>query len=183
MIYPILVYGHPILRKKSEVIDKNYPNLSQLIEDLWETMYKTDGIGLAAPQIGLSIRLFVVDGALLVKDHPELKGFKKVFINAKIIEEDGERVTQDEGCLSLPTIREDVTRHKRIRVLYMDENFVQHDEVFNDQRARIIQHEYDHLEGKFYIDYLSPIRKRLIRGKLTSITQGKVKADYKIKIP
>ena len=183
MIYPIYVYGHPILRKKAEEVVQDYPNLPRIIDDMWETMYKTDGIGLAAPQIGLSIRIFVIDGALLADDHPELKDFKKVFINAKIIEEGGERIIQDEGCLSLPTLREDVSRHKRIRIVYVDDNFQQHNEIYEDQRARIIQHEYDHLEGKFYTDYLSPLRKRLIRGKLNAITQGKVKTEYKIKIP
>jgi len=183
MIYPVLVYGNQMLRKRAEEINKDYPNLSQIIEDMWETMYKAEGIGLAAPQIGIPIRLFVIDGEEISDDHPELKGFKKILINAKLLEASGEPVTQVEGCLSLPTIKEEVVRPKRIRITYLDENFEKHDEVYEDQRARVILHEYDHIEGKMFIDYLSPLRKRLLKGKLNSITIGKVKIDYKIKIP
>ena len=183
MIYPVVVYGHPVLRKEAKEIDKDYENLSGIIENMWETMYKADGVGLAAPQVGLPVRLFVIDGAEISDDYPELRDFKKVFINARIIEADGEPVTQYEGCLSLPSIREEVTRPKRIRIVYCDENFETHDEVFDDQRARIIQHEYDHLEGKLFIDHLSPLRKRLIKGKLNSISHGKVDTDYRIKLP
>jgi len=183
MIYPVVVYGNQSLRKKAEEIDKNYPNLSQIIENLWETMYKAEGIGFAAPQAGIPIRLFVVDGADIAEDHPELKDFKKVFINPKLIEAGGDPVSQVEGCLSVPTIKEEVVRPKRIRVQYLDENFEPHDDVYEDQRARVFLHEYDHLEGKLFVDYLSPLRKRLLKGKLNAITVGKAKVDYKIKLP
>jgi len=183
MIYPVLMYGNQSLRKKAEEIDENYENLQEIIKNLWETMYGADGIGFAAPQAGISIRIFVIDGAAIAKDYPELKNFKKVFINAKITEMNGEPVNQQEGCLSVPGIREDVTRPKRIRIVYYDENFKLHDEVFDDQRARIIQHEYDHIEGKLFIDHLSPLRKRLIKGKLSSIILGKTKVNYRVKLP
>ena len=183
MIYPVVVYGNAVLRKEAEEIDKNYENLPAIIENMWETMYKADGVGLAAPQVGLKIRLFVIDGADISENYPELKDFKKVFINAKIIEADGEPITQYEGCLSFPGIREEVTRPKRIRIVYCDENFQIHDEVYEDQRARIVQHEYDHIEGKLFIDHLSPLRKRLIKGKLNAISYGKVETEYKVKLP
>ena len=183
MIYPVLVYGNQTLRKQAEEIDKGYENLSQIIADMWETMYKAEGIGLAAPQIGIPIRLFVIDGAEISDDHPELKDFKKVFINAKLVEAGGDPVSQVEGCLSLPTIKEEVVRPKRIRITYLDENFNQHDEVYDDQRARVVLHEYDHIEGKMFIDYLSPLRKRLLKGKLSSIITGKAKIDYKVRLP
>jgi peptide deformylase len=183
MIYPIYVYGNQVLRKRAKEIDKNYENLSQIIENMWETMYNADGVGLAAPQTGHSIRLIVIDGKEISDDHPELKNFKKVFINAEITEAKGETEIQQEGCLSLPGIREEVTRPKRIRITYFDENFQFHDDIYDDQRARIIQHEYDHIDGKLFIDHLSSLRKRLIKGKLNSIIQGKVKVDYKIKLP
>ncbi|MDR2927770.1 MAG: peptide deformylase [Cytophagaceae bacterium] len=181
MIYPVVVYGSPVLRKKAEDINKNYENLPAVISNMWETLHHADGVGLAAPQIGLSIRLFIVDGSVWADDYPELKDFKKTFINANIVEANGETIAQNEGCLSLPTIREEVTRPKRIRITYFDEAFQYHDEVFDDQRARIIQHEYDHIEGKMFVDYLSPLRKRLIKGKLNSVSKGKVNVDYRIK--
>ena len=183
MIYPVLVYGNQTLRKRAVEITQDYENLSQIIANMWDTMYRTEGVGLAAPQVGFSIRLFVIDGKDLSDDHPELKDFKKVFINAEIIEAEGETDSQQEGCLSFPGIREEVTRPKQIHIKYLDEKFQPHDEFFNDQKARIIQHEYDHIEGKFFIDYLSSLRKRLIKGKLNSITQGKIKVDYKIRLP
>lgn len=183
MILPVYVYGNPVLRKEAEEIGPDYENFAQLLEDMWETMYKSDGVGLAAPQVGLAIRLFVIDGNALSEDFPELKDFKRCFINAKIIERGEYKVSESEGCLSLPGIREDVSRPDRIRIQYQDENFLSHDEVLTGYVARIVQHEYDHIEGKLFIDYLSPLRKRLIKGKLNAITVGKVNVDYKIKLP
>jgi peptide deformylase len=182
MILPVVVYGHPVLRKVAEEIDPNYDNLPKLIEDMWETMYHADGVGLAAPQIGMSVRLFVIDGNDLAEDHPELKGFKQTFINARIVESNGQPNTDYEGCLSLPGIREEVTRPSSIRVQFVDENFKPRDEVYEGFTARIIQHEYDHIEGKLFVDYLGPLRKRLIKGKLNAITVGKVDVSYRIKL-
>jgi peptide deformylase len=183
MILPVVVYGHPVLRKIAEDITPEYDRLSQLIDDMYQTMYRAEGIGLAAPQIGLPIRLFVIDATPLEDDYPELKGFNKTFINAHIIERDGELVAESEGCLSLPTIREDVQRPSRVRIQYVDRDFVQHDEVFHGFAARVIQHEYDHIDGKLFIDYLSPLKKRFLKGKLTNISKGNVDVSYKIKIP
>jgi peptide deformylase len=156
MILPVVVYGHPVLRKVGEDIDRDFDNLPKFIEDMWETMYFADGVGLAAPQVGVPIRLFVIDGKDLAEDHPELKGFKQTFINAHVVAEDGPMVTDFEGCLSLPGIREEVTRPSRIRIQYLDEHFQPHDEIFEGFAARIIQHEYDHIEGKLFVDYLGP---------------------------
>jgi peptide deformylase len=183
MIYPVYVYGHPLLRKVAKEIETDYENFSVLLDNMWETMYHSDGIGLAAPQIGLSIRLFVIDGNELADDFPELKGFKQTFINAKILEYGNENVAENEGCLSLPGIREEVTRPSSIRIQFLDENFQPREETYEGFAARIIQHEYDHIEGKLFVDYLSPLRKRLIKGKLNAITVGKVDVDYKIKLP
>ncbi|MDG5799791.1 peptide deformylase [Marinilabiliaceae bacterium ANBcel2] len=183
MLLPIFLYGNRVLRKIAKDIDKDYEELPQLIENMWETMYRSDGIGLAAPQVGKSIRLFLIDGNDLAEDFPELKDFKRVFINARIIERDGEKVTEAEGCLSLPGIREDVTRYDRIKIAYQDENFNSYEEVFEGFASRIVQHEYDHIEGKLFIDYLSPLRKRLIKSRLTAITQGKTEVDYKVRAP
>lgn len=182
MILPVVVYGHPVLRKVAEDIDRDYDNLSKFIEDMWETMYHADGVGLAAPQVGVPVRLFVIDGSDLANDHPELMGFKQTFINARIIEADGLPMTDYEGCLSLPGIREEVTRPSRIRIQYVDQNFQSRDEVYEGFAARIIQHEYDHIEGKLFVDYLGPLRKRLIKGKLNAITMGKVDVSYRIKV-
>jgi peptide deformylase len=182
MILPVVVYGHPVLRKVAEEIDPNYDNLPKFIEDMWETMYHADGVGLAAPQVGMSIRLFVIDGSDLAEDHPELKGFKQTFINARIVESNKETNTDYEGCLSLPGIREEVSRPSSIRVQFVDENFQPRDEVYEGFTARIVQHEYDHIEGKLFVDYLGPLRKRLIRGKLNAITVGKVDVSYRIKL-
>jgi peptide deformylase len=183
MIYPVVVYGHPVLRKVAEDIDESYDGLQQLIADMYETMYNAEGIGLAAPQIGLPIRLFVIDAIPMTEDYPELADFKKVFINANIIELDGKIVTENEGCLSLPNLREDINRPSRIRIQYLDENFKQYDEVYEGFGARIIQHEYDHIEGKLFVDYLSPLKKRFLKGKLTNITKGNVDIRYRIKLP
>lgn len=181
MILPVYVYGQPVLRKVASEIDDDYEGLSQLIDDMYETMYKAEGIGLAAPQIGRPIRLFIIDATPMEEDFPELKDFNKVFINAEIIERDGESVTDGEGCLSLPLIREDVKRPSKIRIQYLDKDFVEHDEVYEGFAARVIQHEYDHIEGKLFVDYLSPLKKRFLKSKLTAIAKGKVNASYRIK--
>jgi peptide deformylase len=189
MIYPIYVYGTTILRKKTFDIEKEYPGLDQLINDMYETMKFSEGVGLAAPQIGLGIRLFVVDATGTGKeeegfdeDDEDLSDFKKVFINPKIARYWGDSWTFNEGCLSIPDLREDVDRPEYVRIQYFDENFNFHDEEFDGVRARIIQHEYDHLEGVMFVDKINPLRKRLIRGKLSAISQGKVDTHYKIKI-
>jgi peptide deformylase len=183
MKYPITVYGDTILRKRAENIEKDTEGLSEIIENMWETMYYADGVGLAAPQTGLPIRLFVIDGNAGADEEPELSTFKKVFINPEIIELSGENWVMNEGCLSLPEIREDVSRPGTVRLKYVDENFVEHDEVYSGFIGRVIQHEYDHLEGKLFIDYLSPLKKRLLKGKLNDITRGNVQPHYRIKIP
>jgi peptide deformylase len=179
MIYPILVYGHPVLKKVSDDIDRSYEGLEKLISDMFETMYNADGLGLAAPQIGKSIRLFVIDGEALAEDDPTLKGFKKVFINAHITERSGDSVPMNEGCLSIPNIREEVKRESHVRIEYYDENWVFHDEVYEGYQARVIQHEYDHLDGKLFVEKINPLRKQLIRGKLTDISKGKFESDYR----
>ncbi|PZX14262.1 peptide deformylase [Breznakibacter xylanolyticus] len=181
MILPVVVYGHPVLRKVAEDITKDYEGLSQLIDDMKQTMYKAEGVGLAAPQIGLAIRLFVIDATPMEEDYPELKDFKKVFINAHVIETHGELVVESEGCLSLPGIREDVVRPSKVRIQYVDENFTPHDEVFEGFAARVIMHEYDHTEGKMFVDHLSPLKKKFIKGKLNNITKGNVDVSYRIK--
>jgi peptide deformylase len=183
MIYPIMIYGSPVLRKVAENIDKDYPELKQFVEDMWETMYHSDGLGLAAPQVGKSIRLFVIDGEPLEDENPELKNFKKVFINAKIVETSDETISQNEGCLSIPTIREEVGRPVKIRLDYYDEHFNHYNEWFEGMAARVIQHEYDHTEGVMFTDKVSPIKKRLLKGKLVSISKGKFSVDYKFRLP
>ncbi len=179
MIYPIVVIGHPVLRKVAVEIDSEYPGLNKLIEDLFETMYYSDGLGLAAPQIGKSIRIFVIDGKPLGEDEPSLTDFKKVFINARVSERCGEFQPMNEGCLSIPNLREEVMRESHIRIKYYDENWVQHDEVYEGYKARIIQHEYDHLDGILFTDKISPLRRRLLKGKITAISKGNFEADYK----
>ena len=183
MIYPIVVYGHPILRKVAVEIDKDYPGLSQLISDLFETMYYSEGLGLAAPQIGKSIRLFVIDGKPAAEDEPALAEFKKVFINSHITEKNGEPVPMNEGCLSIPNLREEVIRESKIRINYYDENWEYHDETYDGYKARIIQHEYDHLDGILFTDKVNPLRKRLIQSKLTAISKGRFEAEYKTILP
>lgn len=183
MVYPILIYGHPVLRKVAEDIDRNWPDIDQLINDLFETLYKAEGLGLAAPQIGKSLRLFVIDGKPAGDDDPELADFKKVFINAHIIEKNGDLLPMTEGCLSIPNLREEVNREAHIRVTYYDENWQFHDEVFDSYKARIIQHEYDHLEGILFTDKVSPLRRRLLKGKLNAISKGKFESDYKTLLP
>ncbi len=186
MILPIYVYGWPLLRKKSEEIGPDYPGLSQLIEDMFETMYQADGCGLAAPQIGKNIRLIVIDGMPMADpDNPddELKNFKKVLINPLIKERGGEEWVDSEGCLSLPTIRESVKRPEWVQLEYLDENFQPHNERYKGMPARIIQHEYDHVEGSLFIDRISPLRRKLITAKLNAISRGKVECSYKLKLP
>ncbi len=183
MKYPITVYGDPILRKRAEKIEKDNERLKEIIENMWETMYYADGVGLAAPQAGMPVRMFVIDASSVADEEPELKDFKKVFINPEIIELTGENWVMNEGCLSLPEIREDVTRPDTVRLKYFDENFVEHDEVYSGFAGRVIQHEYDHLEGKLFIDYLSPLRKRLLKSRLNDIARGNIQPKYKIKVP
>ena len=181
MIYPIVVYGSPILRKQSVDIDRDYPDLKKLVDDMFLTMYSADGVGLAAPQIGKNIRLFVVDATPWANAEPKLKDFKRAFINAEIYERFGDEELFNEGCLSLPGLHEDVLRKTKIKMRYLDENFEPHDEEFDGHAARVIQHEYDHLEGKVFTDHLSALRKTLLKGKLTALTKGKFKADYRTK--
>lgn len=182
MIYPIYVYGSSVLRKVAEDITADYEALPQLISDMFQTMYESDGVGLAAPQIGKSIRLFVIDASAFCEDYPEADNFKKVFINASIYERFGEDELFEEGCLSVPQIRENVSRKTQIRIRYMDETFQQHDEVFEGICARVIQHEYDHIDGKLFVDHLSPLRKRLLKSRLTRISKGDFKSTFPCKI-
>ncbi len=183
MILPVEVYGSTVLRKKSEDIEKDYPRLDELICDMFETMYHADGIGLAAPQIGLNIRLIVTDLSAMDQDDEELKGFRKVFINPHIISVQGDVCLFNEGCLSVPGLREDVERHEKIKISYYDEQFTPHTEEFSGIQARVLQHEHDHLEGNLFVDHLSPLKRKLINRKLQSISKGKVNVDYKTKIP
>jgi peptide deformylase len=183
MTYPIVVYGHPILRKVAAEIDRDYPGLEQLIADLFETMYRSEGLGLAAPQIGKSIRIFVIDGKPAAEDEPALADFKKAFINPHITERSGDLVLMTEGCLSIPNLREDVNRESHIRIRYYDENWNYHDEVYKGYSARIIQHEYDHLDGILFTDKVSPLKKRLLKSKLAAISKGKFEADYRTILP
>jgi peptide deformylase len=180
MILPIYLYGQPVLRKQAEEIE-NTPELKQFIADMYETLTQAEGCGLAAPQVGRSWRLFVVDGTELAEDYPECKDFKRAFINPEIIEESEETSTYSEGCLSLPGISENVVRPKTIVIRYLDENFEEHEEKFTDFQARIVQHEYDHLEGHVFTDRISPIRKQFCKSKLTNIAKGKTGARYKYK--
>jgi peptide deformylase len=181
MILPVTAYGDPLLRKVAKPINKNYKGLSEVIANMFETMHQADGVGLAAPQIGLSIRIFVVDASPAASDEePELADFKKVFINPTIISTSGEPWTFEEGCLSLPNIREDVLRPEEVVIHYFDADWVERTEKYNSYPARIIQHEYDHLDGKLFIDYISPLRRRLLKSKLIAISKGKSNAAYKI---
>jgi peptide deformylase len=183
MIYPIVIYGHPVLRKVAAEIDRDFPDLDQLISDLFETMYHADGLGLAAPQIGKSIRIFVIDGKPAAEDEPALADFKKAFINPHITEKSGDLVLMTEGCLSIPALREEVNRESHIRLTYYDEQWNYHDEVYEGYIARVIQHEYDHLDGIMFTDKVSPLRKRLLKSKLTAISKGKFEADYRTILP
>ena len=181
MILPIYLYGQPVLRKTAEDITPEYPELKTLIENMFETMHHAEGIGLAAPQIGLAIRLVVVDLDILSEDFLEFKDFRKVYINAHIIETSDETDSMEEGCLSLPGIHEKVTRPSRIHVKYLDETFVEHDEWVDGYLARVMQHEFDHLEGKVFADRLSMLRRQMNKGKLLNMAKGKVSCAYKVK--
>lgn len=187
MILPIVAYGDDVLKKKAKDIKPNYPELKQLIADMFETMYNSKGVGLAAPQIGKSIRLFIVDASPFADNEEEdlshLEDFKKVFINAEILEEEGKESAFNEGCLSIPGIREDVYRQPKILLRYQDENFNTFEERFEGIAARIIQHEYDHIEGILFIEHLNPLKRRLLKNKLSNISKGKVKVDYKMRFP
>lgn len=181
MIYPIVMYGDPVLRQKAKDIEAG-TDIRQLVEDMYETMHAASGVGLAAPQIGKSIRLFVVDGSVM-EDEPGMETFKMAFVNPVMIEELGNSWDYEEGCLSIPNIREKVSRKERLRIKYMDENWNEHEESFDGMKARIIQHEYDHIEGKMFVDYLTPLKKRLLKGKLSDISKGKVDTEYRILAP
>lgn len=190
MILPIVAYGDAVLRRKTKVIDHHYPDLEELINNMFETMYNAYGVGLAAPQIGLSVRLFVVDLSPFSKDEKlteeereQYRNFKKVFINPEMISETGKKWDFNEGCLSIPDIREDISRHDTIAIEYYDAGFKKHSHEYNGLMARVIQHEYDHLEGILFTDKLSPLKKRLFKGKLTNISKGKINIDYKMRFP
>lgn len=181
MKLPIYLYGHPVLRNQSEDITPDYPDLKKLLDDMYATMYASEGVGLAAPQIGRNDRIVVIDASPIAETYPECDGKKMTLINPKIEILDGEKITRGEGCLSLPGISENVTRVEHIRLKWVDENFTPHEEEISGFLARIVQHECDHLDGKLYIDHISLIRKQLIRGKLTNIIEGKIRCDYPVK--
>lgn len=183
MILPITLYGDPVLRKVAENIDMKYEGLSELIENMFESMYNAEGVGLAAPQIGLSIRIFVVDLSPLEKDEPSLAGFRKAFINAKIVERSGDEELMEEGCLSIPGIHEEVYRKNYIRIQYLDTDGTLRDEEYTGYTARVLQHEYDHLDGIMFTDHCSPLRKRLLKRRLTEISKGITNASYRVKVP
>lgn len=181
MVYPIVMYGDAVLRKKATVIETG-TDVKQLVLDMFETMEAAHGIGLAAPQIGKSVRMFVVDGTSL-EEEPDLRDFKKTFINAQVLDEFSDPWDFEEGCLSIPNIREKISRKGKIRIRYYDENWALHEEEFDGMKARIIQHEYDHIEGKLFIDYLSPLKKKMLKGKLSDISKGDVDTEYRIQAP
>lgn len=190
MILPIVAYGDPVLKKMAKPIDKDYPKLEELISNMWDTMYNAYGVGLAAPQVGVPIRLFVIDAAPFAEDDDlsasekeYLKGFKKVFINAQIIEETGDEWAFSEGCLSIPDIREDIFRKPEVTIEYQDENFETKKETFTGLAARVVQHEYDHTEGILFTEKISSLKKRLINGRLKKISSGKIRVDYKMRFP
>ena len=183
MVLPIIAYGDPVLRKKAVAIDKDYPNLDKLIDDMFETMEKSKGVGIAAPQVNKSIRLFVIDSTKMYDDEEKDKGTREVFINAEMIKELGEEWKYEEGCLSIPNIREDVFRKPKITIRYYDREFKKHEKEFDDMNARVIQHEYDHIEGKLFIDHIKPLKRSLLKGKLEKISKGDVDVNYKMKFP
>jgi peptide deformylase len=187
MLLPIIAYGHPVLKRKAEVINKDYPKLLELIDNMFETMYNANGVGIAAPQIGLSIRLFIVDTnpfsddeSLSDEERSQLKSFKKIFINPKILDQNGDEWSFEEGCLSIPNIRESVLRQESIKIQYFDENFTQHIESYDGLLARVIQHEHDHIEGILFTDKLSSFKKQLLKKKLLKISSGKLSFDYEM---
>lgn len=181
MIYPIVVYGDPVLKKKAQELEKGEIDVVQLAADMYETMEGADGVGLAAPQIGKSIRMFVIDATKM--EDEEVSDFKQIFINPIITTEDGDEWPFEEGCLSIPEIREDVMRHEKLTIKYVDENWEEKEETYTGLKARIIQHEYDHIEGILFTDHLTPFKKRLLKGKLQNISKGKVQPHYRIKAP
>lgn len=183
MILPIIAYGTKVLKLKAKKISINYPNLKALIDDMFETMYEANGVGLAAPQVGKSIRLFIVDGSPFAEEDDSMKNFRKVFINPIILQESGQKWNFNEGCLSIPSVREDISRLSKVRISYQDQDFNILEEEFDGTKARIIQHEYDHIEGILFTDYLSSIKKRLLKRKLSDISKGKVNVDYRMKFP
>lgn len=183
MILPIYIYGHPVLRKESQDIDADYPNLKELIDNMFETLTESDGVGLAAPQVGLNIRLAVIDLDVLSDEYPEYKDFRRVYINPHILEvDDSEMASMEEGCLSIPGIHENVKRATRIHVKYMDTDFNEHDEWVDGYLARVMQHEFDHLDAKLFIDRVSPLRRQLIKSKLKAILQGRFRCSYRTKV-
>ena len=191
MILPIVAYGTPILRQVSKEIAPDYPDLAKLIEDMWETMYSSNGVGLAAPQVNRDIRLFIIDSRQVFENleenekdkYPDGPGIKQVFINAHVVAVDGEEWSFNEGCLSIPKIREDIFRNEEVTLDFLDENFESHTVTYNGISARIILHEYDHIEGKLFIDYLKPLKRKLLKSKLDDITRGKISVDYKMSFP
>ncbi|MCC8018812.1 MAG: peptide deformylase [Rikenellaceae bacterium] len=182
MVYPIYIYGSSVLREEAAEVERDYPELKKLVQDMFETMYASSGVGLAAPQIGKPLRMFVVDARMYADEEPELADFKRVFINPEIYGESEEEVVMNEGCLSLPGLNEDVQRPEAIRIRWFDEDFKEHDELIEGYAARVVQHEYDHLEGTVFTDHLSPLRKTLIRAKLSAMSKGKVSAKYKTRL-
>ncbi len=183
MVFPVVVYGHPVLRRKAVEVPVGLPALDEFIKNLFETMYESEGVGLAAPQVGQSVRLFVVDATPYAEDEPELENFRKVFINPEILERYGETVSFNEGCLSIPNIREDVNREGKIKIRYQDEKGDWHEEEYDGIASRIIQHEFDHLNGILFTDLVSPLRKKLLSSKLKAISKGKFKASYRTILP
>jgi len=182
MVLPIYVYGSTVLKKEAQEVSKEYPNLQSLIADMWDTLAHTDGVGLAAPQVGHTIRMMLIDATPFKEEHPESADFKRVVINPEILEMSGETWTFNEGCLSIPGVREDVVRPKRVHVRYFDEHFTEHNEWLDKVPARIFQHEYDHVEGILFTEHLAPIRRKILNGRLQNIARGKANADYKTKI-
>ncbi len=191
MVLPIVAYGHPVLRKVAADIDPEYPGLEKLISDMWDTMYGSNGVGLAAPQVNKDIRLFMIDTMQMFENmedeekvaYPDEPGYKGVFINAHIVDLNGEEWSYNEGCLSIPKIREDIFRQERVTLEFEDENFESHVKTFRGLTARVILHEYDHIEGKLFIDYISPLKRKLMKGKLNDISKGKINVDYKMLFP
>ncbi|HTR28027.1 MAG TPA: peptide deformylase [Puia sp.] len=191
MILPIVAYGTPVLRQVAKDITPGYPELAKLIEDMWDTMYSSNGVGLAAPQVNRDIRLFVIDSHQVFDNleenerdkYPDGPGTKQVFINAHVTGLNGEEWSYNEGCLSIPKIREDIIRHEEVTLSFVDENFEPHTQTYNGITARIILHEYDHIEGKLFIDYLKPLKRKLLKSKLDDITKGKISVDYKMSFP
>lgn len=191
MILPIVAYGHPVLRKVAEEITPDYPQLKELIANMWETMYASNGVGIAAPQVNKPIRLFVIDSEQIINsleeeervEYPGDNGIKQVFINARIVSTAGDEWAYNEGCLSIPKIREDVDRPETVTIRYVDENFTPHEKTFSGITARVIFHEYDHIDGKLFIDHLKPLKRRMLKGKLENITKGKISVDYKMTFP